>query len=68
VSHRTNTVIKVLTMVSAVLFSMTVIIGLFSTSVQGLPLVKPASYLAMLALMAAVTSAILYTFHRKNWF
>jgi len=68
VSHRTNAVIKVLTMVSAVLFSMTVIIGLFSTSIQGLPLVKPASYLVMLALMAVVSGVILYTFHRKNWF
>ena len=68
VSHRTNAVIKVLTMVSAVLFSMTVIIGLFSTSIQGLPLNRPVDFMVMLALMLGVSGAILYTFHRKNWF
>ncbi len=68
VSHRTNAVIKVLTMISAVLFSMTVIIGLFSTSIQGLSIYKPVDFALMLALMLAVSGAILFTFHRKNWF
>jgi len=68
VSHRTNSVIKVLTMVSAVLFSMTVIIGLFSTSIQGLPIDRPAAYALMLALMLGVGGAILFVFHRNRWF
>ena len=68
VSHRTNAVIKVLTMVSAVLFSMTVIIGLFSTSIQGLPINKPLDFVLMIGLMLGVSSTILFVFHRKNWF
>ena len=68
VSHRTNSVIKVLTMVSAVLFSMTVIIGLFSTSIQGLSIYKPVDYALMLALMLGVGGAILFVFHRNRWF
>lgn len=68
VSHRTNSVIKVLTMVSAVLFSMTVIIGLFSTSIQGLPIYRPGDYALMLVLMLGVGGAILFVFHRNRWF
>ena len=68
VSHRTNSVIKVLTMVSAVLFSMTVIIGLFSTSIQGLSIYKPGDYALMIALMLGVGGAILFVFHRNRWF
>ena len=68
VSHRTNSVIKVLTMVSAVLFSMTVIIGLFSTSIQGVSIYKPGDYALMIALMLGVGGAILFVFHRNRWF
>jgi magnesium transporter len=67
-SHRTNHVIKVLTMVSAILFSLSVVIGLFSTSIQGLPFYRPVDFLILLALMVVISAAILFTFHRNRWF
>ncbi len=67
VSHRTNHVMKILTMVSTVVLPMTVILSFFSTSFQGVPLYRPLGFVLMLASMLLVIAIILFAFHRKGW-
>jgi magnesium transporter len=68
VAHRTNAVMKVLTMVSTVLLPVTVIVALFSTNIQGVPLDQPWDFPLMIAAMVVVSVAILIAFRRKGWF
>lgn len=67
VSFRTNQVMKVLTMVSTVLLPVTIIVGIFGTSIQGLPLYQPFGFLVMLLAIATVSATILYLYHRRGW-
>ncbi|GAC1320246.1 MAG: hypothetical protein NVS2B16_08400 [Chloroflexota bacterium] len=70
-AHRTNQVIKVLTMVSTVLLPTTVIIALFgtniATSLHAVPVNTPMGLLVMLVAIVTVCSTILIAFHRKGW-
>ena len=67
VSHGTNHVMKLLTMVSTTLLPTTVILGFFSTNFEQIPLYSPATFWVMVACMLAVSSAILWLFHRRGW-
>lgn len=70
-THRTNQVIKALTILSAVLFSATLIQSIFgtslATSIQTLPVKTPLGFLLMCVMMVVTSIAILWTFHRKGW-
>ena len=67
-AHRTNTVMRLLTIVSTVLLPASIILALFGTSFDGLPLYTPAAFALMVLALVAVTAAILVTFRRNGWF
>lgn len=67
-SHRTNEVMKVLTLVSTVLLPATIILGIFGTNFRHVPLYAPIDFVVMLALIVLMSGAILLTFHRRGWF
>lgn len=70
-SHRTNQVIKVLTMVSTVLLPATVIIGLFGANITGSihssHIGPTALFLIMLAAIVVVSGGTLWGFRRRGW-
>ena len=70
-SHRTNAVIKLLTIVSTVLFSASIIIGIFGTTIAAtLPskaLASPAGLVVMLLCIAAVSGGTIVIFRRRGW-
>jgi magnesium transporter len=67
VSRRTNDIMKVLAVVSAVLLPTTVILGFFGTSFQDPPIASPDGFVIMAVLIVFVTLAILYLFYRWQW-
>ena len=69
VSHRTNEIMRVLTIVSTVLLPATVILALFSTQFQNTfaLLYGRAGFVAMILAILAVTVAILIAFRRRGW-
>jgi magnesium transporter len=67
-SHRTNQVMKVLTLVSTVLLPSTIILGFFGTNFQDVPLYGPLEFLVMLALIALISVVVLLAFRRRGWF
>lgn len=68
VSHRTNQVMKVLTLVSTVLLPASIILGLFGTNFQDVPLYGPIDFVVMLGLIVLVSAVILLAFRRRGWF
>jgi len=70
-AHRTNQVIKVLTMVSTIILPATLIISLFGTSigasVHDLPVQTPVGLGLMLLCIALISGGILWLFHRQDW-
>jgi len=66
-THRTNKVIRVLTMVSTVLFSSSILIGLFGATIQGLGSNQPTAFLAMVLAISAVSAMTLWAFRRRGW-
>jgi magnesium transporter len=66
-SHRTNNVMKILTMVATILFTSTFIEGIFSPSFNRLPTHTFGGFFVMLALIGVTTGLELYTFHRSGW-
>lgn len=67
-AHRTNQIIKVLTMVSTVILPATLLIALFGASLQGvLPRLGAIWLLGALVSIALLGAAILYEFHRRGW-
>lgn len=68
VSHRTNQVIKVLTIVSTTLLPITVILGFFGTGFGSVvPLYTRTGFIVMLLCIALVTGSILTAFRLKHW-
>jgi magnesium transporter len=66
-THRTNALIRVLTMVSTVLFSAAVIAAIFGASIQGLATNQPAVFVLMVACIAATAAATIRAFRRRGW-
>jgi magnesium transporter len=67
VAHRTNEVMRLLTVVSTVLLPAGVILGLFGTAFEGIPLYSSTAFFVMLLLISSVTGGILVAFHRRGW-
>jgi magnesium transporter len=67
VSHRTNGVMRVLTIVSTVLLPATVILGLFGTNFEWPHLNTALAFIVMVVTIALITIAILLVFHRWGW-
>lgn len=70
-SHQTNQVIKLLTMVSTILLPTTVIVSIFGTnlavSIHNAPLKTPIGLIVMFVCIALVTTGTLWTFRRRHW-
>ena len=67
-AHRTNNVMKLLTMVSTVLLPTTVIVGFFGTSfTQPVALHTMRAFFVMVALILLVSAASLIAFRRSGW-
>ena len=67
VSHRTNGVMKVLTIVSSVLLPATFLLSVFGTSFGGVPLYRREFFEPVLLLIALTMLATLLVFRRKGW-
>ena len=66
-AHRTNAVMKFLTVMSTILLPATLIVGIFGTSFEGLPLFRPAGFALMLTTLALTTVLVLVAFRRLRW-
>jgi magnesium transporter len=68
-SHRTNNIMRVLTIVSTVLLPASVILGFFSASnVQTVPFLTSAGgFVLMIVSILAVSLGALYIFRRQGW-
>jgi len=67
VAHRTNQVIKVLTMASIILFLASVLIALFGTSLQGIATSGPLVFAVMVLSIVLSVGMTLLVFHRRGW-
>lgn len=66
-SHRTNQVIRALTIISVIMLPLTLLTGLFGMNIP-LPLPdNPLSFAIVLGLMAAIAGAMLAVFYRRGW-
>ncbi|HEX8032483.1 MAG TPA: magnesium transporter CorA family protein [Ktedonobacterales bacterium] len=68
-SHRTNNIMKVLTLVSTVLLPASVILGFFGTSnLQSVPfLTSTGGFMLMVVTVLAVCTTALYIFRHQGW-
>lgn len=66
-SHRTNSAMKVLTMVATLLFTATFIEGFFSPSFSGIPSHTVGGFITMAALIAVVAVTTLGIFRWRGW-
>jgi len=67
VAHRTNDIMRVLTIVSVTLLPASVIIGLFGTEFESPRLGTPAGFIVMVALIVMTTVGALVLFKRRGW-
>lgn len=67
VSHRTNHVMKVLTVVSTMLLPAAIILSFFGTSFEGLPLYSETAFWVMVGSIALVIILALLMFRRWGW-
>ena len=67
VAHQTNGAIKVLTVISALLFSMTAIISFFGTSFRVSFLYGPQAFVVMVSLMVVTAVALISVFRAQGW-
>lgn len=67
--QRTNEVMKVLTLFSAILLPLSVIAGVYGMNFENMPeLATRWGYFAVLALMAGVAGGLILWFRRRGWF
>ncbi|MDF3040183.1 MAG: CorA-like Mg2+ transporter protein [Thermomicrobiales bacterium] len=67
VAHRTNGIMKVLTIVSVTLLPATVVLGFFGTNFEEPRLSTFAGFVAMVALIVLITVGALALFARWGW-
>ncbi len=68
VSNRTNDIMKVLTIFSAIMLPLTVIAGVYGMNFENMPeLSTTYGYFAVLGLMAVVAISLVVFFWRKGW-
>ncbi len=66
-AHRTNNIIRVLTIVSTIILPVTLIVSFFGTSFQHLPIYGPMGFLIMISLVLIVVGGVLAVFKRQQW-
>ena len=68
-SHRTNEIVRTLTVVSAVFFPLTLITGIYGMNFDYMPELKwRYGYFIVLGLLAGVGALLLYLFKRRKYF
>lgn len=68
VTERTNTVMKILTVIAAVFLPLTFIAGIYGMNFEHMPeLEHPYAYYAVLGLMAAVAGGLVLLFRWQRW-
>ncbi|HSH28987.1 MAG TPA: CorA family divalent cation transporter, partial [Thiohalobacter sp.] len=68
VAHRTNEIVRVLTVISAIFLPLTVIVGVFGMNFDYMPeLAWRYSYFIVLGAMAALAIGLLALFRVKKW-
>ena len=67
-SNRTNEVVKVLTVFSILLMTISLVAGIYGMNFEGLPFAKePWGFWAVLGLMAAISASLLAYFLTRRW-
>jgi magnesium transporter len=69
IGHRLNDLIKVLTMLSAVLLPLSLVTGFYGMNIDALPIAHHGgwSVLFAIAFMAGISGALIWFFRRKKW-
>jgi magnesium/cobalt transport protein CorA len=68
VAHRTNEIMRVLTVVSAIFLPLSLIAGIFGMNFENMPELKlPGAYFVALTGMAALGFGLLAVFWKKHW-
>lgn len=68
VSHRTNEIVRVLTVVMAIFIPLTFVAGIYGMNFENMPeLRQPWGYFACLVLMATIAGGLLVVFRKKGW-
>ena len=68
-SHRLNHIMKVLTVITCIFVPITFIAGIYGMNFEYMPeLTSRYAYFAVLSIMVAVVTALLYYFRKKQWF
>jgi magnesium transporter len=66
-SHRTNQVIRVLTILSTVILPMTLVVSFFGTSFKNVPIYTANGFVIMMAVLVVLLVGILTVFRRQGW-
>lgn len=66
-SHRTNDIMKLLTMVSVILLPMTIILGFFGTNFETPSFTSFSAFMIMVVAITLITVTILLLFRRLGW-
>ncbi len=67
-SHRTNEVMRVITILATILLPLTVVSGIFGMNVAPLPLEGSVlSFVIIIVVMAGIIGGMLYFFRRQRW-
>jgi magnesium transporter len=66
-AHRTNNIIRVLTVVSTIILPITLVVSFFGTSFQGLPIYGANAFVVMLLLVVVLVGGILAIFRSQRW-
>ena len=68
VAHRSNEIMKVLTLLTSVFVPPTFLAGIYGMNFAGMPeLDLPGAYPIALTLMSGMIGGTLYYFHRRGW-
>jgi magnesium transporter len=67
ISHRTNNIIRVLTIVSTVIFPMTLVVSFFGTSFKDLPIYSTSGFVAMIVILVVMVVGILAVLKQQRW-
>ncbi len=67
ISHRTNNIIRVLTIVSTIIFPMTLVVSFFGTSFKGLGIYSTSGFVAMIVILVVMVASILAVLKQQRW-